>query len=229
MVVGNGLIATIFRQFQEEKRVTVFASGVSNSLETSEAEFARELDLVRKHISPESTFVYFSTISVFDKSLEESHYIRHKLDVERLIAASCERFIIIRLPNVVGRSTNPYTLTNHLFDRIRQNLPVEIHRYASRHLIDADDVGSFVSRLIRSEKTLNSATNVCLDNKMGISDLVDIFEEVLGKKAVRILADKGADYDVDNTTFLSFLSEVEYSGSKRYNHDLIKKYYSGRL
>ncbi len=62
MIIGNGLIANLFKNNDEEK-VIFFASGVSNSLETDKSAFLREENLIRKTLeeNPENAFIYFST------------------------------------------------------------------------------------------------------------------------------------------------------------------------
>ena len=46
MIVGNGLIANLFRE-KDRENVVFFASGVSNSLETEKSAFLREENLLR--------------------------------------------------------------------------------------------------------------------------------------------------------------------------------------
>ena len=60
MIVGNGLIASLFYDVDRED-VIFFASGVSNSLETELSEFQREEDLIRETFTqnPDKLFVYF--------------------------------------------------------------------------------------------------------------------------------------------------------------------------
>ena len=64
MIVGNGLIANLFRE-NDSENVVFFASGVSNSLETDKSAFLREENLLRKTLeeNPEKIFIYFSTVS----------------------------------------------------------------------------------------------------------------------------------------------------------------------
>ena len=46
MIIGNGLIANLFRE-NDRENVVFFASGVSNSLETEKSAFLREENLLR--------------------------------------------------------------------------------------------------------------------------------------------------------------------------------------
>ena len=54
MIIGNGLIASLFNEYDKEN-VVFFASGVSNSSETRREEFLREENLIQKILS-ESQF-----------------------------------------------------------------------------------------------------------------------------------------------------------------------------
>ncbi|WP_333850847.1 hypothetical protein [Epilithonimonas sp.] len=69
MIIGRGLIASLFRDMDQEN-IIFFASGVSNSLETSPEEFLREENLIRKTFTenPDKLFIYFSTCSIYDSS-----------------------------------------------------------------------------------------------------------------------------------------------------------------
>ena len=103
MIIGNGLIASLFKETDRED-VVFFASGVSNSLETRSEEFLREENLIKKTIqeNPEKIFVYFSTCSVYDSSKTGSNYVLHKLKMEQLIKESVEHYLILRVSNAVG-------------------------------------------------------------------------------------------------------------------------------
>ena len=61
MIVGNGLIANLFRE-NDRENVVFFASGVSNSLETDKSAFLREENLIRKTIkeNPNKIFIYLT-------------------------------------------------------------------------------------------------------------------------------------------------------------------------
>ena len=81
MVIGNGLVAKGFSAYNRDSNIVVFASGVSNSTTTSEAAFSREAgllsEILRQHT--EKKIVYISTCSIYDESLNDSAYVRHKL------------------------------------------------------------------------------------------------------------------------------------------------------
>jgi hypothetical protein len=64
MIVGNGLIAREFKNFEHEE-VVYFASGVSNSINPSQSDFNREQKLLIESLKTRKPLVYFSTTSVY--------------------------------------------------------------------------------------------------------------------------------------------------------------------
>ena len=94
MIIGNGLIASLFTDCDQEN-IIFFASGVSNSLETQKEEFLREENLIRKTITenPNKIFIYFSTCSIYYSSKAESQYVLHKLKMEQIITQLCSSII----------------------------------------------------------------------------------------------------------------------------------------
>ncbi len=94
MIVGNGLIANLFKN-EDRENVVFFASGVSNSLETDKSAFLREENLIRKTIkeNPNKIFIYFSTCSIYDSSKNGSSYVNHKLKMERLVEDLAPKYL----------------------------------------------------------------------------------------------------------------------------------------
>ena len=61
MVIGNGLIASAFERYKNNDDIIIFASGVSNSQETSELAFNREINLMKRYLNLDKKLIYFST------------------------------------------------------------------------------------------------------------------------------------------------------------------------
>lgn len=120
MIVGNGLLASAFSpEWVSTHNAVLFASGVSNSHESQPEAFQREADLLSSHLERCSgAFIYFSTCSISDPDRAASFYAKHKLAMERRVAQHPEH-LILRLPQVVGRTSNPNTLTNFLVDKLK--------------------------------------------------------------------------------------------------------------
>ena len=228
MLIGKGLIASTFKHYSDNSEVIVFASGVSNSGESNAAEYEREFKLLQQYVSSYSKLIYFSTCSVLDDSLKESSYIRHKLNVEKYISENFYSFIIFRLPIVVGKNTNPFTLTNFLFNKIKNNEKFTLFDKAHRYLIDIDDLGLILSSMINAGKFDNQILDVCFNNKTSILELIAIFEKIINKKALYIIKESGSSYTPNNTVFMNYLEDINFQIQPIYNNNLIEKYYFNR-
>lgn len=119
MIIGHGDIAKVLN---DRDGFIFFASGVSNSSETSESEFEREEHLLSRFYGSGFLLVYFSSISIF---LKQSPYTEHKQLMESLVRHHFENYNIIRLGNIDWGS-NPNTFINYIKNRQRLGYPVEI-------------------------------------------------------------------------------------------------------
>ncbi len=225
MVVGNGLIANAFKNFKEDDSIVIFASGVSDSLQTSPREFIREKDLLIKYFSQKRKLVYFSTCSLSDESLSHTPYIHHKNEIENLIQERQESYIIFRLPIIVGQSLNPHTLTNFFYNKIVDNQIFQTHASSCRYLLDIDDAGKIIEMILNKNYFDRETINVTLNNRIRVTELVEIFEKVLHLQANHELVDKGACYNVDNSKIIELLDEMNIDSGNDYNFQLIQKYY----
>lgn len=122
MIVGKGDIASILN---DREGALFFVSGVSNSNETRDAEFFREIELLDKQDRSKCIF-YFSSISVDDISKVGSNkYLQHKLRMEALIKSNFQNYNIIRIGNIIW-GNNPNTFLNYIRTKIKKGEPVLI-------------------------------------------------------------------------------------------------------
>ena len=107
MIVGNGDIAQqLYRA--DKPFITFFASGVSNSKQEDEKEYAREIALLLRQ-PKDQHLVYFSSLCIY---YSQSRYAQHKVQIERLIKEYFQTYTIVRLGNITwGR--NPNTIINY--------------------------------------------------------------------------------------------------------------------
>lgn len=201
MLLGSGLIARAFEHFRDDPRVLIFASGVSNSTTATEAEYARERNLLLHQEGTSARLVYFSTCSLFDPALGGSGYIRHKLAMEELVRSRFPDHLILRLPNVVGHTHNPHTLTNHIRNCLLSGEPLTIQTKACRYLMGADMAAMACTPLILCPTLDERTVNVCLDKPVPVPDLVGAMEALVERRAKAQPVDKGSCYEVDNTLF----------------------------
>ncbi|MGV0947821.1 NAD-dependent epimerase/dehydratase family protein [Empedobacter falsenii] len=222
MIVGKGLIANLFTEVDLDE-VVFFASGVSNSSETRKGEFLREQNLVEDTLAnnPEKLFVYFSTCSIYDSSKYNSLYVLHKLHIEEIIKQKAKHFLILRVSNAVGRGGNPNLLMNYISRQILNDQELVVHQQATRNLIDVEDVKNITMKYIAS-KDWNKIINVAYTENFNILEIIEVFEQILFKKANKNIENKGEHYSID-------VHELDYvfdlSDKTDYLHQLIEKYY----
>lgn len=137
-IIGQGDIAKIL--VDREDRI-YFASGVSNSLETRESEYAREKALLLQQEKIRH-LVYFSSLSIF---YSDTRYAQHKLEMETLVKENFPRYAIIRLGNITW-GTNPHTIINHFRTQI-QNKETLVIRDAYRYVVEKDEFLYWVSMI----------------------------------------------------------------------------------
>ena len=168
MIIGNGLIANLFKNHDREN-VVFFASGVSNSLEIRPEEFLREENLIKNTIAAnkDKIFVYYSTCSIYDSSKTGSDYVLHKLKMEQIIKNSCDRFLILRVSNAVGKGGNANLLMNYIVNAVKNNETINVHTKATRNLIDVEDIKKITLDLL-DKKDVNKIINVAYINNYSI-------------------------------------------------------------
>lgn len=226
MIIGRGLIANAFiHEFLEDKEVTIFASGVSNSNEVSNDSFLRESTLLKRIIAGDpGLLVYFSTCSIGDLERQNTYYVRHKIEMENLVAQSGQ-YLILRLPQVVGKTENPYTLTNYLHSQIESGSHFTIWNKAWRNLIDIDDIAKIVTYMIRKSSFWNHTFNIASPFPICVIDLVRVFEQTLGVKADYEVTDRGDHYDIDVVDAIHAAKIVGVEFGSDYVEKVINKYY----
>ena len=128
------MMAKAFSAFARDSSVLVFASGVSDSTETREAVFRRERDLLGQTLAShrEHLVLYFGTCSVYDPDRCDTPYVRHKLAMEELIAASPNPWMTLRLPLAIGPGHRGNTLANFLYERIVRGESFDVWAGATR-------------------------------------------------------------------------------------------------
>ena len=229
MIIGSGLIAKAFQgDFEDDDRYLIFASGVSNSGETNLAKFAREEDLLTKAIYQiqNKKLIYFSTCSLYDPDQQISAYVQHKLKMEGLVKL-CPSYLILRAPQVIGKSANPFTLCNFLYSSILTQKSINLWRNARRHLIDIEDLRDLARFFLLEENRHNEVINIAVVESVSPLELIQLFENILGKSAVYTLTNKGNSFEFDFQDCLIALKRLGRPLPTRdeYLETTIKKYY----
>lgn len=227
MIVGRGLLASAFdAQAIEASRATLFASGVSNSSETNPAAYARERDLLAEHLSSaRGTFVYFSTCSIEDPDRSNDDYARHKARMERMVMDHGGGYLILRLPQVVGRTGNPRTLTNFLADRLRRSEAIPVWSGAIRCLIDVEHVATLTMSLLADTMPHRLVDTLAPPEVITMRELVDTMEIVMGIEARREIVERHGGARPDSRLMVGMAPALGIDVSPGYTRRLLQKYY----
>ncbi len=226
MLVGNGLISKAFKNYLKNDSVLIFASGVSNSNEIDLNNFKREEHLLRESIKKYSDFlfIYFSSCSVEDSKLRETPYYQHKLKMENLVKKESNKYLIFRIPQVIGRDGNQNLIINFLIDKIQKKEEFSLWKKASRNLIDVEDIYKIAHYIIKNSLYKDRVVNIANTINIKVINLVKIIEKVLNKKANYKLIDRGVDYNIDISEIKEIINKLNIDFKNNYIERLIKKY-----
>ena len=196
MIIGNGQIASRFRDVRLEPNLLIFASGVSNSNCTNRKHFTRERQLVKKAIDkyPNRKFVYFSSCSLSqDRNLDNDYYA-HKREIENIIQDFSQRHIILRIPQIFSYPKVHSTLIHFLYFSILRQEEFKLNDGATRYLLDVADIPDVVNDLAVSH---NGIVDVANPHQYSIRDIVSALEAITKMKAIYSTYSKIDRYDVD--------------------------------
>ena len=161
MIVGRGDIASVLN---DRDGAIFFVSGVSNSNETRESEFMREIELLDKQDKTKCIF-YFSSIALDDLN-KNSQYLQHKRRMELLIKSNFENYNIIRIGNITWGS-NPNTFINYIKNKRSKGEPVQI-KDEYKYIIDKDQLV-----LLTDNLPLTGQNTLCVFGRMAkVAELV---------------------------------------------------------
>lgn len=229
MVIGNGFIGSRFNVYNNIKNIIIYASGVSNSRESDILAFERERNSLIATIENhrENLFVYFSSTSIFDPNFSHSPYVSNKIFCENYLMNNHDKYVIIRLPQVVGNSTNPYTLTNYLYNRLLNNEPVEIINNIERNCIDIDDVFIATDKIINSNN-FNRVLNLGNPRNITINKIVEIFKNQLNSTSQVLISSniEAAPFSIDLTSTREVIKDYDKYFNEFYYENLFLKYYN---
>lgn len=231
MVVGNGMIAKSFSAYINREDVVIYASGVSNSAENSEDKFQREIALIKNCIEKyvNCLIVYFSTCSISDESLIDTKYVQHKIFIEDYIKKHASSFIVFRLPIVIGKTDNKFTLFNFFQEKLSTNQELFIQKNAYRYLVDVDDISNVLSQIIESKNFLNSTIEVIFSESISVLKMANVMKKAICSDSKINLVDGGGSYRVDNSLVENFIYKNKIVISKEYNKEVLKKYLKEKI
>lgn len=143
MIIGNGDIARAIPPDLHPEWIW-FASGVSDSGETRESEFNREIKLLLRQdkLGP---LIYFSTMAIYNDDQMASRYVIHKQLMETIVRREFDTWAIIRIGNITWGS-NPLTLINALRWQAESGQRLDI-RPVERFICTLDEFHYWLKRI----------------------------------------------------------------------------------
>ncbi|UAY56381.1 NAD-dependent epimerase/dehydratase family protein [Arachidicoccus terrestris] len=227
MVLGGGMIATALKAVDREE-VLYAASGLSNLKGADSEARLRERTLLSEQIArhTDKLFVYVSSYSVDDRHPENNTpYLQHKLNMESLIKAEADRFLILRTSNVVGHSRQPGNLMNFIFRHLQNGEPFDIWTKTTRNLIDVAHLAQMADAAVK-QGSCNEVLFLTHPADIPIYEIVHQFEVLSGLKANYRLVDKGVYYHTDKSLAETLFRQLRLEADPRlYTQQLIEKYF----
>lgn len=238
IIVGRGMIAKSMDKIADKHcDVTVYAAGVSKSSCFEQSEYDRDWFLLsgvlKECIDNNHKLVYFSSGGAIYGDCEcirsensalfpISLYGRHKLLCESLIINSGVRYLIIRLPNVVGSTSNDTQLVPFLLKQLYSGR-VNIFREAERDLIDIDDVVSILDQLLEKAPDKSLVFNIASGYSIPVIDIFLEMQKILGISATVCMMNGGTKQKFDISKLGNLIS-ISRLFSDSYFKNVLKKY-----
>jgi nucleoside-diphosphate-sugar epimerase len=221
-IIGSGFIAARFKKyhkFLKKKKIIIYAAGISNSLEVNKKNLEREVLKIKNFIhNNKKKLIYISTYSVNDESRQRKLYVKNKIKIEKIIKQESKEYMIIRLPEIIGKNKNPNTLTNFFYNKIVKDESFNVFKNSRRNLLDVDDAIKNCIKIIRSYRKNKKVVNL-LNKKFNTPlQIVNNFEKILKKKGI---------YKLQNTKIKKWSLKNNYYiySKKDYLIKSLKKYY----
>ena len=227
MVIGRGMIANRFIGYALQSHYLIFAGSVHDSLIRDEVAIRDEEEAVRSALlqNLRTTFVYFSTCSILDQDESQSPYVQHKTRMEKLIQHSTDKYLIFRLPQVLGLADEKTSLVNYFVDAITNGKSFALWQSARKNLIDIDDVYLVAQDILSSKAYFNRVINIASPQKTPVLDLVQVIEGYFGRDANYELVDKGTSYDIDVADTQDIIRRLNIDFGPGYLLRAIDKYF----
>jgi UDP-2-acetamido-2,6-beta-L-arabino-hexul-4-ose reductase len=227
MIIGNGMIAKQLRAIDSDRHL-FFCSGVSNSTENQAKNFDREINVLTKYSSTNKVLIYFSSCFACLPEYSNIPYYKHKLQVENIIKKIFKKYIIFRLPQVVGSTNNKFTLTNFIFNNIVYDIQFQVYKNCERNLIDLSDIVLVINTYLHGNFATNTITSIANPENYSPEKIVKTFEKILNKQASYTLNnqyEKNCNITL-SSEIKSIYTELSLPFGKNYLQNLLKKYYS---
>ena len=231
-IIGSGFLANSLKKHEnlfKRLNISVYVAGVSNSLCQSKDLFEKDKDRLagfNKQMNKKNTILYFSTCSIGDPSRNNNKYIKHKVIIENFIRLNFEKYLIIRLPEVVGNTKNDNTLIKFFSNKIKNKQTFSLWTEATRSIIDIDDVIKILIDLLSNKKLSNKIINIANPLKCSAIEIVKTIEKLISKEAQYDLINKGdLNWKIDISQISKSIKDCKIDFNNDYLKNVLKKYF----
>lgn len=232
MIIGSGFMAQNFHdQIQEIEKLNIclYAAGVSNSQTEDKILLTKDQNRIidfSKKFDQEKKLVYISTCCINDPSRNKNPYTKNKLHIESFIKEKFKKYLIIRLPEVVGKSDNKTSLTNFLYHHIKNKKNFEVWSKTKRNIIDIQDVVLITMSVLKNRFLNNTIINIANSMNYKIREIVENLEKLTNIKANYNLVDKGDEnWQIDISEISKIIKNNKINFNENYLYKTLKKYY----
>jgi len=230
-IFGNGFIATNLKKLNLNRNFFIYAAGVSNSNVKQDKVYLREIkqfNKIKKKLNSTKIFIYISSLSVENKNLKNDKYVKNKLIIENIIKKDIQNYIIIRLPQVVGKNLNKYTITNFIYSTVKSDKKFYLWRNSKRNLIDIDDVVKIIKKYLTNRPKINTIINIFNPKSVLVKNILEIFCKILNKKIIiKELKKENKNINLAILKKSTFLPKKYYKNMNNnfYIKKILNKYY----
>jgi len=230
-IVGKGFIAKNLIKIKKEiikSGYIFYAAGISNSKINSQYELKREISLFKKFTDKnnKNKIIYISTADITNNLNNNSRYVLNKIKIETIIKKKFKNYIILRIPQIIGKSKNKNTLINFFYNKIKNKKEIKLYSNVKRNILDIADVLKIIKKILINKKINNKI--IVLSNRYYIKpiQIIRIFEKKLNIRAnfyyVKSPKQKWKLYFKRN---LKYFNKANIIFTKNYLLKSINKYY----
>jgi nucleoside-diphosphate-sugar epimerase len=152
-------------------------------------------------------------------------YVQHKLDMESMVRTH-PGHLILRVPQLAGRTDNRHTLLGYLRERILRGEGFVVWSGAERNVIDVEDVAKVAVDLVTVECIRGDTVNVASDRSVAVVEVVRVLEDLLGRKAAYQLLEKGEGMHIDTSRATASFRRCGITFDDEYLRRILYKYYA---
>lgn len=220
VVYGRGMLANCIRAIDGISGA-FFASGVSDSVGASQDDYNREILGVSEFIkiNKDLKIYYFSSFVALS---ENSRYAEHKRTVEDIISKNAKKYLIVRLPQVVGITKNK-TLVSFMISSVLKNLKIRVYKNAKRRLLSIEDFGRILKLLSLSDLD-NMQINVGPDLSLSAEDILLKICSILETNPNYELIGSGDAQYADVSYIKKILGDSDNIFQDNYQEDVLSVY-----